>query len=132
VTTNRGVAHPNYSGANNIRINDIGIIFMLQPVVFSATIFPIFLPPNQETSEIRPFLNEQGMVLGFAGSTSAGQEGLENLQAAHVRAMEFSACLPHYSGADGNQHFCANDPEVGSNFCLGDQVCFVEKFGKVS
>lgn len=121
-TTTRGVAHPNYSGANNMRVNDVGVIFLQQPVQLSASIFPIFLPPLQTTSEPHPFINEQGMVLGYAGSTSSGNEGLENLQAAHVRAMPHSACTQHYASADLNQHFCANDVEFQSNFCLGDQV----------
>jgi hypothetical protein len=125
LTTNRGVTHPNYSGANNIRVNDVGILFLLEPVNFSVNIFPIFLPPLEGFSKTRPFLNEQGMILGFAGSTTTGQEGLENLQAAHVRTMEFSKCQTHYANANANQHFCSNDAELGSNFCLGDQVGLV-------
>lgn len=122
IQTNRGVAHPNYSGANNIRINDIGILFLLQPVTLTVNIFPIFLPPLQTPLQSHPFLNEQGMVLGFAGSTSSGNEGSENLLAAYVRKMPFSDCTTHYANADSKQHFCAHDFESGSNFCLGDQV----------
>jgi Trypsin len=105
-----------------MRVNDVGILFLEQPVTLSVNIFPIFLPPLHSSSKPQPFLNEQGMVLGFAGSTTSGQEGLENMQAAYVRAMPHAACLQHYQNADVNQHFCAVDADFGSNFCLGDQV----------
>lgn len=105
-----------------MRVNDVGILFLQTPVTLSVTVFPIFLPPLQSSSRPHPFINEQGMVLGFAGSTSSGSDGLENLQAAFVRAMPHSECLQHYAQADVNQHFCGNDVERGSNFCLGDQV----------
>lgn len=118
--TNRAMAHPNYSEANNIRTNDVAIIFLNQPAVLSADVFPIFLPPL--VSKAQPFLNVQGMVLGFAGSASVGNEGLENLQAAHVRVMSHAECILLYPNADPIQHFCAHDPEQRSNFCLGDQV----------
>ena len=132
VQTNRGKAHPNYSGANNIRINDIGILFLLQPVTLSLNIFPIFLPSLQRSLQGHPFLNEQGMVLGYAGSTSSGDKGLENLQAAYVRKMPFANCTSHYANADSNQHFCAHDFESGSNFCLGDQVISMKNsFSKI-
>lgn len=73
-------------------------------------------------SENEPNLNIQGMFLGFAGSASSGTEGLEFLQAAHVRTMPHANCIQIYANADANQHFCANDVERGSNLCLGDQV----------
>lgn len=101
-------------------MNDIGIIFLQQPVELSNRISPILLPPIN--SEAQPLLNAQGMFLGFAGSASTGNEGLEHLQAAHVRAMPHANCMLLYANADANQHFCANDVERGSNLCLGDQV----------
>lgn len=118
--SNRAVAHPQYAEVNNVRMNDIGIIFLQQPVELSSRIFPILLPPI--VSEAHPHLNTQGMFLGFAGSASSGNEGLEHLQAAHVRTMPHASCILLYANADANQHFCANDVERGSNLCLGDQV----------
>lgn len=119
--TNRAVAHPNYFEDQNVRLNDIGIIFLNQPVALSPAVFPIFLPPIAAEKN-HPMQNIQGMMLGFAGSASAGLEGLENLQGAHVRTMSTADCLQLYPHADATQHFCANDLEMGSNFCLGDQV----------
>lgn len=121
VQSQRATAHPNYGELNNVRINDVGVIFLDQPVAFSSNIFPIFLLPVSAEAE-HPLTNVQGMVLGFAGSQTSGQEGLENLQGGHIRAMAHQACLGLYATADAIQHFCGDDPEERSNFCLGDQV----------
>lgn len=121
LTTNTAVAHPQYSENNNIRVNDIGIIILSQPVELSRNIFPVLLP-SVSSSIVHPILNVQGMVLGFAGSTSTGNEGLESLQAAYVRTMTYADCVGFYSAADESSHYCANDTELQSNFCLGDQV----------
>lgn len=61
------------------------------------------------------------MVLGYAGSASVGTEATDNLQAAYVRTLSHQDCIGLYEAADINQHFCANDVERQSNFCLGDQ-----------
>lgn len=120
VESNLARAHPNYAEANNVRINDIGIIFLNQPVTLSTEIFPIFLPPIDPPAH--PFVNVQGMIMGFASEQSTGNQADNNLQAAYVRAMEHSACTQLYMTADPQQHFCANDLQNNSNFCLGDQV----------
>lgn len=120
VLSNRATAHPNYADIQDIRHNDIGIIFLLQPIPLSVNIFPVFLP--QINSVAHPFVNVQGLVIGFAGSGTIGQEAEENLTAAHVRPMDSAACTPFYATSDPTQHFCAEDREVRSNFCLGDQV----------
>lgn len=104
-------------------MNDVGILFLLQPIQFTTNIMPIHLPPMISNSQ--PKLGIQGMILGFAGSTSSGNEGLEHLQAAHTRVMSQGDCTRLYANADAIQHFCANDVERGSNFCLGDQVIAV-------
>lgn len=128
VLSNRAVAHPSYAQLNNVRINDIAIIFLNQPTAFTANIFPIFLPSLNSPIRAQPLVNIQGMILGFAGNASIGNEGEENLQAAHVRTMSDSDCLGIYMGADLTQHFCANDAEQSSNICLGDQVIIYPLF----
>jgi hypothetical protein len=122
LNSNRAVAHPNYSEANNMRLNDIGIIFLQQAIALTPNIFPIHLPPLNAKNQL--LLNIQGMVLGFAGSQTSGTEGLENLQGAHVRIMNHAECQQHYPLSDVTQHFCAVDTELRSNFCLGDQVIY--------
>ncbi|CRK90095.1 CLUMA_CG003813, isoform A [Clunio marinus] len=119
--TTQAVAHPNYAEANNVRMNDIGIITLLQPVVFSASIFPIALGPVFGDEEPSPMLNIQSLIMGFAGNLTAGTQGLENLTQGHVRTTDVATCVALYPASDLIQHFCAEDRSVGSNFCLGDQ-----------
>lgn len=125
LSTNRAVFHPNYVESVNFRINDIGIVFLSQPVQLSQGISPILLPSINEDSQA--LLNVQGMVLGYAGATTNGTEGLQNLQAAHVRIIDHPTCLRSHPKADVNQQYCAEDAEQRSNFCLGDQVNYFKK-----
>lgn len=122
IWASNAVSHTNYFETGLVRHNDVGIIFLDQPAQFSVNIFPIFLPPLN--SKPYPFLNEQGMVCGFAGEFTSGKGGEENLQAAHVRAMSAEDCQRQYDSVDQSQHFCSNDLDRNSNFCLGDQVSY--------
>lgn len=121
VTTNRAIIHPDYFEdiPNNVRANDIGIIFLLTPLERTPHIAPIMMAPF----DVVEMTNIQGMVVGFAGSTTSGNEGLENLQAAHVRVMSRLECSQAYpNAADRPGVYCAADRQRRSNFCLGDQV----------
>lgn len=71
------------------------------------------------------------MVLGYASEQSTGNQGENNLKAAFVRAMEHGACTQLYMTADPVQHFCANDLQNNSNFCLGDQVLNSINYGNI-
>ncbi|KAL7021003.1 hypothetical protein ACKWTF_011713 [Chironomus riparius] len=113
----RAIAHPNYQMQNNMRVFDIGIIFMNAPVEMTSNIAPIFMSPF-------PYLNStntQGLMLGYAGETSSGSQGLDNLQAAHVRILSDLECAQAYPNSDNLELFCGGDRTRRSNFCLGDQ-----------
>jgi len=120
--SNRAIHHPNYQQLDTIRFNDIGIIFLRLPVQLATNVFPIALRPLQSGMPLMP--NEQGMVLGFAGSQSTGATGGNQLMQAHVRIRSTAQCtVPAlYPDLQGQQQFCAEDVEQQSNFCLGDQV----------
>lgn len=112
-----GRPHPQYLEQNSMRNFDIGIITLNQFVTFSSSIYPIALP----TMDALLNENTQGMVLGFAKAVSTGGSAGEELQVAHVRVTSNARCLEFYSGADFGQHFCGEDKDFRSNFCLGDQ-----------
>lgn len=119
--SNRAVAHPNYNEAGgSVRNFDIGIIFLNESVEFSFRIKPVYLPPLGYS--IAAELNVQGMIAGFALSSTSGQEGSKDLQAAHVRRINDNICVTSFSNANFTQHFCAEDSDKKSDFCLGDQV----------
>lgn len=121
ITTNRAVVHPDYFEdiPNNVRANDVGIIFALAPIERTSNIFPIMMAPFG----VRNMINIQGMIVGFAGATTQGNEGLENMTGAHVRIMSEIECSQSYPNAAQRPGvFCAGDQRRRSNFCLGDQV----------
>ncbi|KAG5673364.1 hypothetical protein PVAND_003421 [Polypedilum vanderplanki] len=118
-TTTRAVVHPDYNEdlQNHIRTNDIGIIILLSPIERSNNVAPILISPFA----FHNITNTQGMVLGHAGSTTTGNEGLDELQAAHVRIISDIDCLQAYPNGANQSIFCASDRQRRSNFCLGDQ-----------
>lgn len=115
--SNRATPHPQYKEQNSLRNFDIGIIILNQAVAFTRSVYPVALPTmNAILKE-----NTQGMVLGFAKATSTGGSAGQELQSAHVRVTSDERCLQFYAGADFTQHFCGEDKDFRSNFCLGDQ-----------
>lgn len=117
----RAIAHPNYQTQNNLRIFDVGIIFMNVAVETAPTIAPIFISPFP----ILNSTNTQGLMLGYAGETSSGSQGLDNLQAAHVRILSDLECAQAYPNSNNLELFCGGDRTRRSNFCLGDQVIII-------
>lgn len=122
--TNRAVTHPNYQMNNNVRIFDVGIIFFTNPIDPVPNIAPILISP----SSFHNSTNTQGMMLGYAGETSSGSQGLDNLQAAHVRVLTELECTQAYPGSNNQTVFCGGDRQRRSNFCLGDQVLMILKY----
>jgi hypothetical protein len=122
LTTTRSTIHPDYTEdmQNNIRLNDIGILTLLTPIERTlSNIFPIRITPYAHHHEL---VNTQGMILGFAGATTIGNEGLEDLQVTYVRVLTQPECAQAYPNGANQQLFCAGDRQRRGNFCLGDQV----------
>lgn len=115
--SNTATSHPQYKEQNSLRNFDIGIIILNQAIMFTNAIYPVALP----TMSALLAENTQGMVLGFAKATSTGGSAGQELQSAHVRVTSNERCLQFYGGADFAQHFCGEDKDFRSNFCLGDQ-----------
>lgn len=119
----RGVAHPLYNGqvATN-RQNDIGIIFLDQPqhIVLRPNVHPIAMSWNNDKRMQDE--NVQGMIAGYAPEVVQGPEGLQVLQAAHVRILNQTMCEQAMPGMNAATNFCAFDMARGSDFCNGDQV----------
>jgi len=59
------IRHAQYQA--NPRTFDIGIVVTNQDFIFSAAVWPVALPQFGGIS-VRPYLNEQGTISGFAGS----------------------------------------------------------------
>lgn len=91
---------------------------MNAPVEMAPNIAPIFISPFPMLNST----NTQGLMLGYAGETSSGSQGLDNLQAAHVRVLSDLECAQAYPNSNNLELFCGGDRTRRSNFCLGDQV----------
>lgn len=114
-TTTQALAHPNYVAAP--RNHDIGIITLHVAVTFSASVWPIQIPPLGETN--LPYDNEQGAILGFGFSSN---NNLRNdfLQLAYQRVISNVRCITFYPQIHFPQFFCAEDGQARGNICNGD------------
>ena len=110
--------HPSYD-PQSLQINNIGIITLLNNVVFSSTIQPISIS-NYAVRE-----NEQGMIVGFGGVQNAQQ-----LLAAFPRIVSGDRCLSRWPGSNLASIFCAEDTNLRSDFCqenIGISLTILER-----
>ncbi|XP_053683485.1 chymotrypsin-like [Sabethes cyaneus] len=116
LTTTTATAHPNFNSAT--RANDIGIVTLVNSLVFSSTIYPITLPSLQESLQV-PLENEQGTILGFGFTSGQSTATSDVLMRSLQRVTTNARCQQHYQITLPN-HFCAEDTIEGSNICHGD------------
>lgn len=102
------------------RHDDIGIITLPTPLVVSATIQTIALPPLSGGLPLvnLPYQNEEGFINGFGWTNTGGQQAT-TLQRAFQRVIDDEICTQNYIITPPN-HFCARDAYANSNACLGD------------
>uniref|UniRef100_A0A1B0CN22 Putative serine collagenase 1-signalp detected n=1 Tax=Lutzomyia longipalpis TaxID=7200 RepID=A0A1B0CN22_LUTLO len=112
--SNSAFAHHQY--APQTRNNDIAMIVLPIPLVFTTHVRPIALPPSDF---LMPYENEQGTIKGF-GFTSAGvNQPSDTLRYGYVRVQADAFCLSIFHIVAPN-HFCASDNRVPVNICNGD------------
>ncbi|XP_058830292.1 brachyurin-like [Topomyia yanbarensis] len=116
LTTTTATAHPNFNSAN--RANDIGIITLVNSLVFTTTIAPIALPALNEVTQL-PLENEQGTIVGFGFTTAASTARSDFLLRAFQRVTNDARCQQFYQITLPN-HFCAEDTVERANVCNGD------------
>jgi hypothetical protein len=107
----RRLQHPQYQ--QTPRLNDIGIIFLNNDIIFDRFVQPIILPAVDA-----PQLNEQVIVLGFGGIP--GNANREHLEAAFVRVAAPTRCVTEFPSSLVAQQFCGEDTRVRTDFCSDD------------
>lgn len=107
-----GVGHQGY--VNSPRANDIGILTLVNSLVFTAFVHPVALPGMDS---VAPWNNEQGVIVGFGGSPDINTPTLE---AAFKRVSTPAACSVRWPTAALAQQFCAQDERLRSDVCNGD------------
>lgn len=114
VRTDTAIIHPNYNVDS--RENDIALLVVPTPFIWSENVQPVSLPPT--TAQHLPLVNEQGIILGF-GWTGADAVQSNQLQVAFVRVIPDDQCQNIIAVSFPN-HFCARDDIVPANICQGD------------
>ncbi|XP_053683489.1 collagenase-like [Sabethes cyaneus] len=112
-TSTTAIAHPNF---NTNRANDIGIITLPTPLIFTPTVAPIMLPAGQEL----PLENEQGTIVGFGFTTAQSTGQSSTLMRSFQRVINDVRCQQLYQNIILPNHFCAEDTVEMSNICSGD------------
>ncbi|XP_058830293.1 vitamin K-dependent protein C-like [Topomyia yanbarensis] len=116
LTTTMATPHPNFNSAN--RANDIGIITLVNSLIFTTTIAPIALPALGEVTQL-PLENEQGTIVGFGFTTAISTTRSDYLMRAFQRVTNDARCQQFYQITLPN-HFCAEDTVERANVCNGD------------
>ncbi|XP_059610946.1 brachyurin-like [Phlebotomus argentipes] len=114
IQSTNALAHFQYAPAT--RNNDIGIITLPTPIVFTARVRPIALPPA--LLEL-PFENEQGTIVGFGFTSATVNQPADNLRYGYVRVQSNTFCTSIFHMTVPN-HFCASDNRHPVNICNGD------------
>lgn len=106
-----------YNPAN--RHNDIAILRLVNPIIPTADVHPIQLPPINVQNLILPLENEEGQVAGFGFQTLGGTGPNNFLYRGYQRTTTAARCLSWYLWSN-DFGFCAEDDVEGSNGCQGD------------
>lgn len=114
IRTEQHIIHPNYN--IDSRENDVALLVVGVPFVWSAQLQPAILPPaNQQM----PLVNEQGIIVGFGWTGPEAAVQSNTLQEAFVRVIPDEVCQ-NIIQVSFPMHFCASDHKVPANICQGD------------
>lgn len=117
VLMNAVSVHPAYIA--NTRANDIAIIRLVTPIIPTALINPLALPPLVNPALVLPHENEEGLIAGF-GFESLGATGPSQfLNRGYQRVIGNVRCGQFYL-INTNSGFCAEDNVERSSGCQGD------------
>jgi secreted trypsin-like serine protease len=109
----RIVIHPDYNP--DTYENDIALIRLKSPLVYSASIQPIFLP------SAHPTRGETAMITGWGNQSASEDVYTPDLQKAQVTIGDDSFCLGRYDAYSSDKMMCAfDDPGYNIDTCQGD------------
>ena len=98
--------------------NNLGIIFLAEPITISPTLVPATMPTQAQSS--MPMTNESGRVSGYGFTTATGTFAT-SMKMSFQRVMENNECanaFPHLQSHMFNV-FCGETNQ--GNICAGDQ-----------
>lgn len=109
--------HPEYVA--NTRANDIAVIRLVVPIIPTAQISPIALPPITNPALVLPNENEEGAVVGFGFENIAANGPSQFLNRGYQRTIGNTRCGLFFL-LNFNSGFCAEDNVERSSGCQGD------------
>ncbi|XP_001361174.2 trypsin 3A1 [Drosophila pseudoobscura] len=113
----RIVPHPKFHQPTHMN-NDIALIQLQQPLVYSGNIQPIVLAARQD--RIEP--SAQLFVSGWGSQSISQMQPEKRLRYTVVQQRDQSQCIRNYFGAGTvtSSMFCAGTPQGGRDSCQGD------------
>lgn len=109
--------HPQYNPVS--RANDIAVLRLQTPIIPTAEIAPIVLPPITNPQIELPWEFEEGFFTGFGFQTVAGTGPSQFLYRGFQRTTSNMRCTSFFI-LNTNMGFCAEDTVERSNACPGD------------
>ncbi|EFX79667.1 hypothetical protein DAPPUDRAFT_225026 [Daphnia pulex] len=110
----RVVYHTNYN--DKTKHNDVAVLTVDPPIVYSAAISPVCLPPLNNAAD--QFVGKDAAIMGW-GKLVAGGDRPNVLKQATVQIIPNEDCNAQYgAGTIFRQQFCASAP--GKDTCQGD------------
>lgn len=111
-------AHPNFD--RNTRAFDIAIVRLANPIIPSAEVHPIALPPLFTPPHFElPYEHEELYIDGLGMSTPNSQVPSNFIYRSYQRVVAGERCRRFFI-VETDQGFCAEDREERSNVCFGD------------
>ncbi|EFX79655.1 hypothetical protein DAPPUDRAFT_104233 [Daphnia pulex] len=113
----RRVSRVVYNIAYNAKTkqNDVAVLTIDPPIVYSAAISPVCLPPFNNAAD--RFAGKDAAIMGW-GTLQSGGSQPDELQQATVQIIPNADCNAQYNGKITNQQLCASAP--GKDTCQGD------------
>lgn len=117
VNMNAITTHPEY--IVNTRANDIAVIRLTVPVILTAQINTIALPPLVNPALVLPNENEEGLIAGFGFENAASTGPSQFLNRGYQRTIGNTRCSLFFI-LNVASAFCAEDNVERASGCQGD------------
>ncbi|XP_040153903.1 chymotrypsin-1-like [Anopheles arabiensis] len=111
------IAHPQYDSRNS-HLNDIALLKLQRPIVFSESVQPVRLPAPM--FEVEDDLDDLGVTLIGWGLLATGGSAPATLQRVDYYVVPNEECNAIHTSTIYPSHICAAIPGGGKGQCSGD------------
>ncbi|UJF18980.1 serine protease [Vibrio sp. SS-MA-C1-2] len=113
--------HQDYYSSSSQIINDIALIYLSSPLVFSDSVAAIDLATTSVDSTISQLrsIDRALVVTGWGRTTNNSNSGSDTLQEVSLSYVSDSSCRASWSNLDNSSQLCAST-DNGQDSCNGD------------